>query len=84
LLAEDVLMPRGRAGLGQRLIDETVDCLAVAIANLTVTFDPEVIVLGGGVTRSSDLLVDPILRRIEGTIPLCLASSFRRWKGGPW
>jgi glucokinase len=70
LLAEDVFdAARQEQAWAKRLIDETVDCLAVAIANLTVTFDPEVIVLGGGVTRSSDLLVDPILRRIEGTIP---------------
>jgi hypothetical protein len=34
------------------------------------TFDPELIVLGGGVTRSADLLVEPILRRIEGAIPI--------------
>ena len=37
----------------RKLIAETVDCLAVAIANLTVIFDPELIVLGGGVTRSA-------------------------------
>jgi hypothetical protein len=34
-----------------------------------VSFDPEIIVLGGGVTRSADLLVEPILRRIDGSIP---------------
>ena len=70
LLAEDVFVA---ARQGQpwacAIIDETVDHLAVAIANLAVCFDPELIVLGGGVSRSTDLLVDPILRRIEGTIP---------------
>src|SRR5512136_2000339 len=70
LLAEDVFdAARQGQAWASRLIDETVDCLAVAIANLTVTFDPELIVLGGGVTRSADLLIEPILRRIEGTIP---------------
>jgi glucokinase len=70
LLAEDVFdaARQGRAW-ATTLIDDTVDCLAVAIANLAVTFDPELIVLGGGVTRSADLLIEPILRRIEGTIP---------------
>ena len=53
----------------QRVIDETVDYLAVAIANLSVSFDPEVIVLSGGVARSADLLVEPLLRRMAGTIP---------------
>jgi glucokinase len=52
-----------------RIIDETVDYLAIAISNLSVFFDPELIVLGGGVTYSADLLVEPILRRISGMIP---------------
>jgi glucokinase-like ROK family protein len=53
-----------------RIIDETVDYLAIAISNLSVSFDPELIVLGGGVTNSADLLVEPILRRISGMIPM--------------
>jgi glucokinase len=70
LLAEDVFdAARQGQPWARKLIAETVDCLAVAIANLTVMFDPELIVLGGGVTRSADLLIEPILRRIEGTIP---------------
>ena len=70
MLAEDVF---DAAREGQKwawnLINETVDYLAVTIANLSVSFDPELIVLGGGVSRSADLLVGPILQRIEGTIP---------------
>jgi glucokinase-like ROK family protein len=70
LLAEDVF-DAGRDGQkwAWNLINETVDYLAVTIANLSVSFDPELIVLGGGVSRSADLLVGPILQRIEGTIP---------------
>ncbi len=71
MLAEDVF---DAAREGQKwawtLINETVDYLAVTIANLSVCFDPELIVLGGGVSRSADLLVGPILQRIEGTIPI--------------
>ena len=71
LLAEDVF---DAARQGQKwawnLINETVDYLAVTIANLSVSFDPDLIVLGGGVSRSADLLVGPILQRIEGTIPI--------------
>jgi glucokinase len=61
------------ARLGQAwawsVIEETVDFLAMAIANLTVMFDPEVIILGGGVARSADLLIEPISRRINGAVP---------------
>ena len=51
------------------LVSKMVDYLAVSIANLAVSFDPELIVLGGSVTGSADLLVNPILQRIQGTIP---------------
>jgi len=51
------------------IINETVDYLAVAIANLVSAFDPELIVLGGGVSKSADMLIGPILARIAGTIP---------------
>ena len=70
LLAEDVFRAAREGQKWARgLVDETVDYLAVAIANLAVSFDPEIIVLGGGVTRSADLLVEPILKRIDGCIP---------------
>jgi glucokinase len=70
LLAEEVFeAARQGQKWASQIIDETVDYLAVAIANLSVSFDPEIIVLGGGVTRSADLLVEPILRRIQPAIP---------------
>lgn len=52
------------------IVDEAVDYLALAVANLSVSFDPELIVLGGSVSPFADLLVEPILRRINGTIPV--------------
>ena len=50
----------------QRVVDETVDYLSLAIANVQSLFDPEVIVLGGGVAQSADLLIQPILDRLNG------------------
>jgi len=71
LMTEDVFeAARQGQPWAQAVIDETVDYLAVAIANVAVSFDPELIVLGGGVTRSADLLVEPILRRMDGMIPI--------------
>jgi len=35
-----------------------------------VAFDPELIVLGGSISPFADLLLDPILKRINGTIPV--------------
>ncbi len=51
------------------IIDETVDYLSIAVANISTLFDPELIVMGGGVSNSGDLLIKPILNRIEYVIP---------------
>jgi glucokinase len=71
LTAEHVFQAMHRGEEWARpIIDETVDYLAIAIANVSVLFDPELIVLGGGVSRSADLLIDPVLKRIEGAVPV--------------
>ena len=70
LWAEDIFeAARQGQDWARSIIDETVDYLAVAIANLAVSFDPEIIILGGGVTSSADLLIEPILGRIKSSIP---------------
>jgi glucokinase len=70
LRAEDVFSAaRSGQDWAKAVVDETVDYLAIAIANLSVSFDPDIIVLGGGVARSADLLVEPILQRLEGALP---------------
>jgi glucokinase-like ROK family protein len=70
LVAEDVFeAAKHRQEWAWTVINETVDYLAIAIANLAVAFDPELIVLGGGVSRSAEMLVDPILHRMERSIP---------------
>ena len=70
LLAGDVFKAaRDNQSWAWNIVDEVVDYLAVAIANLTVAFDPDLIVLGGGVTRSADLLVEPVLERLKNAIP---------------
>ena len=70
LTADDVFVAarQGRQW-AMSIIDETVDYFAIAIANLAVAFDPQLIVLGGSISSFPDLLIQPILRRLEGTIP---------------
>ncbi len=51
------------------LRDEAVDNLAIAIANLTVLLDPELIVLGGAMTPYAGSLTEAISQRMQGTIP---------------
>ena len=71
LTAEDAFNAvRGGEAWAKPIVDETVDYLAQAVAAVAVCYDPDVIVLSGGVARSSDLLINPILDRIDGTIPV--------------
>lgn len=51
-------------------VEETIDLLAQAVAALAVCIDPEIIILSGGLAHSADLLIAPILQRIEGVIPI--------------
>jgi glucokinase len=61
---------RTGAEWAKTVVNETVDYLAIAIATISVLFDPDLIVLGGGVSRSADVLIDPILNRLDGAIPI--------------
>jgi glucokinase-like ROK family protein len=68
--AEEVFAAaRDGASWAQQVVDETVNYLSLAIVNISATLDPEVVVLGGGVARSADLLIEPILQRIDGVVP---------------
>ncbi|MGB9673256.1 MAG: ROK family transcriptional regulator [Anaerolineales bacterium] len=60
---------REGAEWAQEIVSDTVDYLAMVIAAISVVLDPQVIVLGGGVSRSADILVEPILCRLEGVLP---------------
>ncbi|MDI6849633.1 MAG: ROK family protein [Candidatus Saccharicenans sp.] len=51
----------------RRLVEEIQDYLAMGVANLVSTFNPEVIILGGGLFQSPDLFFEP------------LKEKFRRW-----
>jgi predicted NBD/HSP70 family sugar kinase len=70
LLAEDIFeSARREEKWAASLLDEVVSYMAIAVANLSVSFDPELIVLGGAVTNYASMLVRPIQQRIEGVIP---------------
>jgi glucokinase len=70
LRARDIFESAGRGEKwASSIINDVIDYLAIAVANLSVSFDPELIVLGGGVTSYASMLVEPILQRIEGVIP---------------
>jgi predicted NBD/HSP70 family sugar kinase len=69
LTADSVLeaLDRGERW-AQTVIGEALDYLAVTVANIHAILDPELIVVGGGMLRTSDLAT-PILKRLENTMP---------------
>ncbi|GAA2819465.1 ROK family transcriptional regulator [Streptomyces showdoensis] len=50
-------------------VEQFAHDLAEGIAALVLTVDPDLVVLGGGVSRSADVLMEPLRRHLD---PLCL------------
>jgi glucokinase len=51
--------------LARRVWDETTELLGSAITDLVNVFEPELVVLGGGVTRSGSMLLEPIRAQVR-------------------
>lgn len=56
--------------LAQVVVDETVNHLSMIVASVAAVVNPELVVLGGGIARSADLLIEPIRQRVEGVVPV--------------
>lgn len=53
----------------RRVVELEAERLALAIATITPVLDPELVILGGGVGRSGDLLIEPIERELRQILP---------------
>jgi predicted NBD/HSP70 family sugar kinase len=51
------------------LVEEITYLLAVSLAHLAIVIDPEIIVIGGGLSNAGALLVAPIQRVFEQLVP---------------
>ncbi|MCQ4082323.1 ROK family protein [Streptomyces sp. RB6PN25] len=51
------------------LVDDALDHLAVHVANLAVTLDPERIAVGGGMMTSADRVLAALKRRLNESVP---------------
>ena len=59
--AEDVAAAARAGEAGARAVwDETLEALSCGIVSIVNLFEPELVVLGGGVTRSGELLIGPV------------------------
>jgi glucokinase len=55
---------RGEDG-ARRAVDETVEWLAMGVANLISALNPQAVVLGGGLMQASDLFLEPVRRAVR-------------------
>ena len=62
-------MARRGQPVAAALVDEICDELALALANVAAVLDPGVVVLGGGIGGSADLLIPRLEERLSGRIP---------------
>lgn len=58
--AEQLVTLLGHDPLANRVWSEAVDALALGASTLTMTLDPAAVVLGGGLTRAGDTLLEPV------------------------
>jgi glucokinase len=64
--AEDVAAAARRGDpAAQRAVDETVEWLAMGVANLISALNPQVVVLGGGLMQASDLFLEPVRQAVR-------------------
>lgn len=47
----------------QEIVDEAINYLAIGLANIIHTVNPEVIIIGGGVMKSKDLILEPLIEK---------------------
>ncbi|RKN04528.1 ROK family protein [Streptomyces radicis] len=65
LTAADVTAAvRAGDGVATAVWEETLDALGTGLVSLVNVFEPELVVLGGGVTRAGELLMEPLRRRV--------------------
>ncbi|MBQ4563095.1 MAG: ROK family glucokinase [Lachnospiraceae bacterium] len=69
LTAKDVL-DAAKAGdcLADSVVDEAMDYLALGLTYVSYTVDPEVYVIGGGVSKAGEFLLDKIRKHYEGYV----------------
>ncbi|MEE1746196.1 ROK family transcriptional regulator [Streptomyces sp. NPDC007076] len=69
--AAEYVFARARTGepAARWAVEQYAHDLAEGIAALVLALDPELVVIGGGVSRSGDVLLEPLRRHLD---PLCL------------
>jgi predicted NBD/HSP70 family sugar kinase len=70
-LSAESIFSAARRGhrIARRVVETEAARLALAIASIAPMLDPELVILGGGVGRNGDLLLEPIDRELRQLLP---------------
>lgn len=60
---------RGDA-LAQEVIDQILPRFAMGIANAIILFNPDLLIIGSGISRAGDILLDPLKEKISKLVPI--------------
>jgi len=65
-LTTEAIIERARHGdsAARQIVDETIQYLAMGVANLVSVLNPQMIVLGGGLMQAGDLFLEPVRREM--------------------
>ena len=76
--AKDIFdLARDKDALAMQCVETLGSYLGTAIANISAVVDPEVIVIGGGVSRAGDILIDTVRRYYrENAFHACRDAQF--------
>lgn len=64
-------------GVAISVVRDTVRYIAMAVANLSAMFDPEMVVLGGDIAAAQDLLVEPVRQECQRRLSADLFGTLR-------
>ncbi|QTA37286.1 ROK family protein [Thermosipho ferrireducens] len=63
--------------LANKIINEVVEALAIGITGFIHTFNPSVIIIGGGISRAGDILFKPLRERVEELVMPSFKNSYK-------
>ncbi len=58
----------------KKVFSEYLDRLAVGIKNIVYIFDPDAVVLAGGITKDGDLFIDELTKRVNTSVPIIIST----------
>lgn len=63
--------------LGKIIVERVINALAIGIANFIHIFNPEIVVVGGGVSRAGDILFKPLCEKVEHLVMPSFKSTYK-------